>query len=662
LLGNEVQLAVLHSPTLRAADPAFRAAVEASTRALAGCPGISGVIPLPAAGDPDPPPLLVEELAPLGLLSHDEHTVYMVVGTVGADRLRQDQAPAQRAAADGAARAASGGAVTAYLLGASPFGQAAQQVEVSDLGRIELVGVPLAMLVLLLGLRAPVAAAIPMVVAGAAVLATLGLFALWSGAFQVDGMLVIGVSAVGLGAGVDYALFVVSRFRDELASGAAVESAVARALTTSGRTALYSGLIVALASASLFLVRWHVFTEFAVGMMAVVAACVAATLTLLPALLASAAGRVEWRPRWMWRPSAIGRDRLARWARHLMRRPWPYIVGVTAGLVLLASPATGLALGINLERPALADTPFGRGQAVLERDVPGYAGLVELVVRHPAQPGLAGLLEALRADSEVSAAVALDNHAGLTFVAVIPRQPGDTPAVVQLVHRVREAIVPATLPPGADVSVGGIGAMAADIASEVRGRAWQVVGVVLGLMFALLVWMLRSVLVPVKAIAMNLLATASAIGVTTWVFRPSPDSEAIVWPHVPLVVFVLLFALSMDYELFLVRRIQEEYQASGDNTSAVAAGLQRTARPIALAAAILAVSFGSLLMSELSALRQLGFAIPVALVIDATLIRLVLVPALMQIMGRSNWWLPSFRRSAAKPRDVRQEPIVSQGE
>jgi RND superfamily putative drug exporter len=662
-LGNEAMLAVLHSPGLKATDPLFRSAIKASTAALAGQPGVVGVLPLPVAGNP-PPPFLAEVMEPLRGLSHDEHTAYLAVGAIGEDRQRQDNVPAQRTAADDAARRASGGAVRAYLLGASPFGQAVQQTEIHDLTRIELVAVPLAVVVLLLGLRAPVAALVPVAVAGTAVLATVGMFALLTGVCPVDGMLVIGVNAVGLGAGVDYALFVVSRFREELAAGAAPEVAVGRALSTSGRTVVYSGLIVTLAAASLFLVRWHVFTEFAVGTMAVIAATMAASLTLLPATLICVAGRMQWRPRWLRAgtaaPSLASEGRLAGWARHLMRHPWPYAVGVTAGLALLAVPAAGLTLDINLERRALADTAYGQGLAVLERDVPGYSGMTYVLVRRPsspAEPDTGLLATALRTDPMVAAVTKMDNRADLTALLVIPTEPADSPHVIELAHRIRDSIAPTTAPAGTTMVVGGPAALVADIVTETALRLWWVVGAILALMFALLVAMLRSVVLPAKAIAMNLLATGAAFGLTALLFRP-----AVLWPQVPVVVFALLFALSMDYEMFLVRRIQEDYQATCDNTNSVATGLQRTARPISLAAAILAVAFGSLLTSQITGLRQLGFAIAAALIIDATLIRLVLVPTLMQIMGRWNWWLPTVprrtpRRNGCPPsRTLRRSP------
>lgn len=660
-LGNDAMIAVLNSDTRRAVDPEFRAALGAGMAALGEENGVSGVVSLPLIGDPRPAPVLADTFEPLRPLFRDEHTAYLLVGLSGNDQERQDRVPAQQRVIDDAVQAASGGTVRAYLVGISAFGQAVQQAEIADLLRIEVVAVPVAILVLLIGLRAPVAALVPAGMAGAAVLTTLGLFALLDDVLRVDGMLLVGTNAVGLGVGIDYALFVMNRYREELAGGAPPERAVATAAATTGRTVVYSGLILALACTSLFLVRWPVFAQAAVGIMVVTAAALAASVSLLPAALIPLTRWLEWRPRWM--PEQVpggkgkveGRDRLGRWAAHLMRRPWPYAIAVTAGLLLAAVPMADMQLGINLERRALAGTPDRTGQEIVDRDAPGLTSTLLVVVQRPADtaaPDTGPLVDALRADAEVAGASVIDDGVAVQAVIVVPRHLPDSPAVVRLVERIRTQIVPAAAPPGLPVLVGGSSALVADLLTETSRKLWWVVGCVLAMMFVVLVAVLRSVLLPLKAILMSLLATGASFGLTVLLFQgdtgddvADPADPGLLWPQVPLVVFVLLFGLSTDYELFLVRRIQEEYSATGDNQGAVATGLQRTARPISLAAAILAVAFGSLLVSDINGLRAFGFAIAAALIIDATVIRLVLVPALMQIMGRWNWWLPAIAYS-----------------
>ncbi|QBS43247.1 MMPL family transporter [Nocardia sp. CS682] len=665
--GKDPMIAVFHSSTHRAVDPTFREAIDAGKIALSEQDGISGVVSLPMVGDYTRATAMPEAMEPLRVLFHDEHTAYVLVGISGGDRERQDRIPAQQAAIDEAARAVSGGTVRSYLVGVAAFGQSVQQAEIADLMRIELVAVPVALVVLLMGLRSPVAALVPAGIAGAAVVTTLGLFAMLTEVFPVDGMLLVGVNAIGLGIGIDYALFVTNRYREELAAGADPENAVAMAAGTTGRTVVYSGLILILACSSLFLVHWHVFVQAAVGVMAVTTVALVASMSLLPAVLVALTRWLEWRPRWMPRRAPLGYvaaegpPRLARWAEHLMRHPWPYAVAVTAGLLLAAAPVPDLRLGINMEREALAGTAGRVGQEIVDQDAPGLTSTVFVLLQRPAdtdRPDIEPLLAVLRADPDVAAASGLDDGVDLTTVLVVPRHLPDSPTVVRLVQRIRSQIVPAAAPPGHQVLVGGSSALVTDLLAETSAKLWWVIGCVLAMMFAMLIVVLRSLLLPLKAIVMSLLATGAAFGLTVLLFQGDRGDEVAelaghgtIWPQVPLMVFVLLFGLSTDYELFLVRRIQEEYRATGDNRRSVAVGLQRTARPISLAAAILAVAFGSLLVSDISGLRVFGFTIAVALIIDATLIRLVLVPALMQIMGRWNWWFPSFPMAGQPTRD-----------
>lgn len=666
-LGKDPMIAVLHSQTWVATNPSFRAALGEGMVALGAQDGISGVVALPVVGDPERVPVLTGTLEPLRPLLHDEHTAYLLIGTSGTDQERQDRIPAQQAAADRAVQQASGGNVRAYLVGVPAFGQAVQRAEIADLLRIELVAVPVAILVLLIGLRRPVAALVPVSIAGAAVVTTLGLFDLLGAVFQVDGMLLVGTNAVGLGIGIDYALFVMNRYREELANGASPEQAIGTAAATTGRTVVYSGLILFAACTSLFLVRWPVFAQAAVGIMMVTVVALAASVTLLPAVLVALTRWLEWRPRWL--PGRIPhaeatiRDRgwLARWTAHLMRHPWPYAIAVTAGLLLAATPLPNMHLGINLERQALAGTPVRIGHEIVDRDAPGLTSTLFIVLRRPAgaaAPETGPLLAALRADPEVAATSLIDDGETVTGVIVVPKHLPDSPAVVRLVQRIRTEILPATAPSGVAALVGGSSALVADLLAETSDKLWWVVGCVLVMMFVLLVVVLRSIVLPLKAILMSLLATGASFGLTVLLCQGSSADEVgdladpgLLWPQVPLVVFVLLFGLSTDYELFLVRRIQEEYLATGDNRASVAIGLRRTARPISLAAAILAVAFGSLLISDIHGLRAFGFAIAAALIIDATVIRLVLVPALMQIMGRWNWWWPVDPTDRAVPDD-----------
>ncbi|MEV6556989.1 MMPL family transporter [Nocardia sp. NPDC051756] len=639
--GDEPVIAVLHSERLRASDPLFRKAITAGMRAVAHEKDVSGVLLLPVAGDPTREFALPETFEAWRSSFRDEHTAYVYVGVTGDDRQRQQRAPELQKLVADAVRNASNDEVRGYLVGISVFGEIIQGVEITDLMHIELVALPLAIVVLWWGLRRPAAALVPIGIAGVSVVTTLGLFALLTRVFAIDGMLMVGVSALGLGIGIDYALFVQNRYREELAAGAEPMRAIATASATTGRTVLYSALILLSACMALFLVRWHVFLQMAIGIIAVVLVVSVAVVTLLPAVLVTVTPVLD--REWPRRTETGARDRLSRWAEHLMRHPWPYATAVIAVLICAAIPVGAMRTGIDLERGALDGTAYLTGFQLSEQDAPGATGSVYLTLRQPEDaplPDPRALVAALRADPEVGAVATIDDGVNLTALLVLSKYPIDSPDLPDLVWRIRNQIVPAAAPPGVSVLVGGPGGHVADIVAETSAKQRWVIGCVLMVLFGLLVAVLRSLVLPVKAIVMSLLATGAAYGLTVLVFQRAGHP---IWPQVPLIAFVLLFGLSTDYELFLVRRIQEEYLRTGDNRRSVVVGLQSTARPISLAAIILAVGYGSLLVSSLNGLRQLGFAIAVGLLIDATLIRLVLVPALMQILGRWNWWFPGRR-------------------
>jgi RND superfamily putative drug exporter len=427
---------------------------------------------------------------------------------------------------------------------------------------------------------------------------------------------------------------------------------VAVATATSGRTAVYSGLVVIMAAACLLMVRWAAYRQFMVGVSMVIVAELVATLTLTPAALVVLTRRLEWRPLSRRRTGGTAADGgWARWSRHLMRHPWPYLLGITAGLLLLALPSTGLKLGIDMERPALRSSPTGTGVELVEREQSrGLTGMMVMLIERPSgapAPDLEPLAAGLRADPLVATVTSLDNGRDASAVFAVPRVGADSPRLVELVHRVRGEIGPRTAPPGTTLLVGGPGPTIVDLIDECAAKMWWVIGAVLALLFGLLVVVFRSLLLPLKAIVLNLLVTSAAFGLLVLVFQRGVGanllgftSPGLLWVHVPLVAYTVAFAVSLDYEIFLVRRIQEEYLAGGDNTAAVAAGIQRTARPITLAAMIMAAAFGSLLAARIVGVKEMGFAVAVAIVLDATVVRLALVPALMKVLGRWNWWLP----------------------
>lgn len=646
--GNEQLLLVLRSERYGIADSRYRAAVDAAYTALRAQPETRLAVALPPPGNGT-----ANELSALSSVYQDPRNTYVLVAVAGDERQRLQRFPGWRTAIEQAVYSASGGTVTSYLLGPSAISHDLRQEEISDARRAEAVAVPLALLLLVFGLGALGTAVAPLAVAAASISVTLGMFAATAAFVSFDVFLLTVVSVVGLGLSIDYALLMAGRFREELATGACRDEAVGRTVATAGRTVFFAGVALVVAAASLLVVRVPVAREAAVATMIVALVAMAAALTLLPAVLALSGswldrGALPWRKS----PDAARHLRWKRWARHLMRHPWPYTIGVTLFLLIAAAPTLGLRTGIDVPRAILADTATGKGLAVLDQDsFAGVTGVVTVLVQQPpgtSPPDTTGLVSALRADPRTAVVVTAGTNRHGTLLLVVPKDGPGMPPADALVTRIRDRIVPASAPPGHPVLTGGLDAAAADLREEATAKLWWVIGLALAAAFLYLMVMLRSILLPLKAIMMNLLATGAAYGLLVVVFQYGVGehlfgftSTGSIQAYWPVVMFIILFALSLDYEIFLVRRIQEEYQRHGDNSRAVADGLQRTAHSISLAAATLVLLFASLLTVRTLEIKQVGFALAVAVTLDATLIRLVLVPALMQLFGRWNWWLPA---------------------
>ncbi|MGW0484491.1 MMPL family transporter [Nonomuraea sp. NPDC003214] len=626
-LGGEQMLMVFASATLTDADGPYQRALHDATRAVAARPLVGGVRLLPAVP------------------GQDRRRVYALLGVNGDQRARQEALPSLLRAAGDAAGRASGGRVEVHVVAEGALLTVVKQADLADLRRAELLAVPLSLLALAAGLGAIGAAVAVLAVAGAVTVTCLGLL----GAASLLGVTVntfmLAVAAtVGLGLGLDYALLILLRYRRSRAAGHDRHDAAGAAVATAGRTAAWCALGVALTSAALLVVRTPMIRTMAVAVSvtAVVAAVVA--VTLLPALLVAA-------DRWLLRRRAAapaGGDGWARWARHLMRHPVAYTLACSGALLLAAAPLTGVRLGFDLDRPALAGSDFARGLAHMEAD--GIASGLAVVLPHPAGTppvDAFALVAALKDDARVSLAASLDNGRDLTVVTVFTRTSLDDPATTELARQITGRLAPATLPSGQRVYVTGPTVIFADLMDETAAQLGTVIPLVLGCSLVFLLVTFRSVVLPVKAVVMNLLAVLAAFGLLTLATRHLPGLVgAEVDTLVPLLAFTLVFGLSIDYEIFLIHRVAEHYQAHGDNTAAVADGLTHTARPITVAAACMVATFAALLTADSRHLVQLGLTVAVAIVIDATIVRLVLVPALMRLFGDRNWWLPFARHSS----------------
>lgn len=654
--GAEQDAIVFRSGALTARSPAYRGAVRKVLAAVASRPAVVG---------------LIGPYAPRarGQISEDGHAAIAVLGLAGSGRERADRS---RSLQDAVAAAVHGTQVRAWLTGYSPLADDLTGVETADIERAEMIGVPVALAVLLLALGSLGAALVPLVSAGSGLLVTYGLLAGLASLFRFDVFLLTIVTMIGVGIGIDYSLFIVSRFREELARDGPdgrprdVPDAVGVALATSGTTILYSGAIVALSLCSLLVIDSPIFQEIAIGAMASVLCTLLVAWIFLPALLAQAGRRLDgislpprWQPADTREGAGAEHGGWGRWAMVVMRRPLACALLPTLALLLAIVPVLGLQYGIDLGIPSVADTPSGRGAQVLASAfAPGEVAPIKIVALGSERRGRAeseegrvdALVAELRADPRV-VGVQVQRAGADSLVTVLPSVAIDSAAAESLVRDVRGTIVPAVQVNGApEILVGGATAQFVDLAAETRAKLPLVIGLVLGLALIFLLVAFRSLLLPLKAVLMNLLATGATVGLVVLVFQHGLGEEILgftspgyVQAYLPLSVFVLLFGLSMDYEVFLVGRMKEIWTETAANRLAVAGGLQHTARPITAAAAIMVAVFGSFVTADVLELKQFGFALAVGIAIDATLIRLVLVPALMRLMGDWNWWFPALR-------------------
>lgn len=641
---TEDLVVVFDSASRPVTDPRVRGAVERGLTELRRQPGVARVQGPYDGGDA------------AGLISADGRTALAVAGLTGDERERQKTAPALQDAMDAAAT----GDVAVYVTGSSPLNAAVVEQEDRDLARAESIGLPIALLVLIIAFGSLVAAGLPLLAGIAALVTAFGVLGAASYLTSFDVFVQAVVTMIGLALGIDYCLFAVTRQRAELAAhpGRPIADSVGATMATAGKAVLFSGSTVLISVAGLLLVRAPVFRTMALGVMVAVAVMLAITVTLLPAVLALLGERIN-------RLAVPGMRRAAgggtgalwrRWTDLVMRRP--VLIGGAATLVLLlaAAPMTGLRLGFDVGASAVADSPAGRGyELVSGKFAPGAATPIQVVAtQRPAAPDGAGLKrlgERLSAHPRV-AQVVQENDAVLTVFA---KDAADSPAAIELVRWIRGTAVPEATPPGGpEVVVGGLTAQTVDVVDEVdRATPW-VLGTVLGLSFVLLLLAFRSLLLPLSAIVMNLLSVGAAFGLLTWVFQDGAgeslldfSSRGFIQAYLPLLTFVVLFGLSMDYEVFLISRMKEEWARTRDNRAAVTAGLVHTAGVITAAAAIMIVVFAAFMITNVVEVKQMGFALAVAVAVDATLIRIVVVPALMRLTGRANWWFPAAFKGRA---------------
>jgi len=533
-----------------------------------------------------------------------------------------------------------------------------QRVSQEDLAKGEFIGMPAAMLVLLLVFGTVVAASLPLLLAIVSIIVGLGLAALIGSAWEISFFMVNMLTGMGLALGIDYALFIVSRFREEHARGLDTTEAIATAGATASRAVLFSGSAFVLAMVGLLLVQSTIMRSLAIGAIVVAIGSVVAALTLLPAVLSLLGDRVN-----RFRIPLIARDSGGEsrfWGRivgRVVRRPGLSLALSVAVLLLAASPVLGMHIGASGISTLPDKLESKQGVLALQHSFPAAGAEPAFVVvdggvrDKTVREGITQLRAAVRADRSFgSPQVQVDEAADLAVVTVQISADPLSDRAVSAVRRLRADLVPAAF--GAEagrVLVTGTTAENVDYFDVMGFWLPIVIAFVLVLSFGLLTLAFRSVVVAATAIGVTLLSVGAAYGLLVLVFQHGVGADLLGFTQVetieawvPLFLFAVLFGLSMDYQVFLLSRIRERHLEPGDTTEAVTFGITSTARLITGAALIIVTVFVGFAQGDLVMFQQMGFGIAIALVLDATIVRSVLVPAAMVLLGDWNWYLPRW--------------------
>ena len=635
---------VYSSKTLTVDDAAFRSAVTSTLTRLPKSQ-VSRII----TADQDPT-----------MVSADRHSTYVVLQLAGSgEKSRQDTYDAikDQLAAPG---------LTTLRGGAVVINEAVNDQVKADIGRAEGISTPILILLLILVFGGLAAASLPLAIGGLAILGAFTALRVISIFTDVSVYAVNIVTMIGLGLAIDYGLFVVSRFREELAARGgerdAVQPALVATMRTAGRTVLFSGLTVALALSALMLFDLPFLRSMGYGGVAAVVVAMVGALTVLPALLAVLGPRVNALKVRL--PKTLRRKRAAetsaptagphgawyRIATSVMHRPVAYVVAITIVLLAMGLPFLGVKWGspdhralpvgaearvagetLNSEFPASGTRPI---DAIVTFDRPVAQAAGELAAyekRVQAVPGITG--------AKVTGTAGDRARVSLTYTAD-PTSP-EGRALVQTVRAV-------AAPAGAAVLVGGFSAINADTLSAIGDTLpWAALWIVGG-MVVLLFLAFGSAVLPFKAVLMNMLSLSASFGAVVWIFQEGHLSGPLGFTSVgsveatqPVLMFAIAFGLAMDYEVFLLSRVREEWDRTHDNTRAVALGLERTGRIITSAAALLIVVVGAFATSGVTFIKMIGVGVALAILVDATIVRALLVPATMRLLGRFNWWAPA---------------------
>ena len=638
--GGSAQV-VFHANTGTLADPAASGAMSESLAALAA---VEHVVP--------PAPTFTLQTSADGTTA--QATVHF---DASARELPASTYPALKKAAQAARDA---GLQVEY------GGELPQHVERPSPGSSEIVGLFAAMVILLFAFGSVIAMGLPIGTALFGLGFGIAIITLLSAFVDMPSTAEMMASMIGLGVGIDYALFIITRHRAGLHRGLTVEDASGRAIATAGQAVVFAGGTVVIAICGLAVAGIPIVTMMGIGAAIVVAVMVVSSLTLLPALMGFAGHNID-------RFGIPGMKRVsesaaraddggyhgwARWAHHVSNHPVAYLLAGLAAVLLLAAPLLDLRLGQTDSSQNPTSSTLRRSYDLLAEGFgAGFNGPLLLAVdlhgaTEPTDVLLMQLHDAVAADPGVAqvakAAVGPDGQSAV--IQVEPRSAPQDAATTELVGRLRTDVLPSvTDASGGAVYIGGQTAMFIDLGARVADRLPLFIGCVVGLSFILLMFVFRSVFVPLKAAIMNLLSIGAAYGVIVAVFEWGWGASLFgvhqslpIVSFIPMFMFAILFGLSMDYEVFILSRVREEYNHSGDNTESVIVGITATARVITSAALIMISVFISFVFGGEPTIKMMGLGLATAVFVDATIVRMVLVPSSMRLLGDANWWLPNW--------------------
>jgi RND superfamily putative drug exporter len=664
--GSSIEL-IFSSGTLAATDPAFQTAVEQAVTALSGDSRVTGV----------DTPYNVPAAAESSYISNDSHKALVVV------HLKDSSVVAEGYLSQVLAEIHPG-ALSVVATGDVPINLAFNTTLEQDLKRAEIVALPVTLLLLVLIFGSVVAALLPISVGVLAIVGGVGGTLFLARFTDVSQYAINVVTLIGLGVAIDYSLFIVNRFRDELAAGASREDAIAKALSTAGRAITFSGVTVAVGlSAMLFFQGTFMASMGAAGAI-VVGIAVVYGLTFLPALLSVMGPTVDrLRLPFMGRRKPPGTGAWHAMALWVMRRPWVVLVPALGILLVAGTPFLQLRLaqgGVDQLPPSnqarqgydtlLSDfsgqdettieavvyypdsSPLTAGHVAaiynLTRKLSGVANVLSVQSIVNVDPSLtladyqrlySGPITQLPSALQQALAAGAGKH--LALVGVITNQPYSSDAARNIVAAIRSQSVP-----GGQVLATGDTALDLDIVNYILQRTPIAVGSVILVTYLVLFLLTGSVVLPLKAVLTNLFSISASFGAMVWIFQEGHLSQLLgftpqsIDPSIPVILFSIVFGMSMDYEVLLISRIQEEYRRTGDNQAGIAYGLEKSGRLITGAAAIMVAVFIAFGLSNFVIIKAIGVGLAIAIAVDATIVRILIVPSVMRILGRANWWAP----------------------